>query len=275
MVGDIFGKDSPSPPPAPDYTGAAVATATGNQDAARIAAKANRVSQYTPYGNLIYTPGVGGDKDVWRSDVSFSPTGQKLLDYQNQASMGLGEQTGQAINRVGQSLSSPFDMQSVQDVADQSYQAQTSRLDPQWQQNEGMQKTQLANQGLAPGGEAYDNAMRTFNQGKNDAYTQARQASISTMPQTYQLSNALRSQPLNELNALRTGSQVTNPQFQQAPQQQTTPGPNYLGAMQGQYGAGLDQYNSQIGQQNAMTSGLFGLGGSIAGAMPWGKILGF
>lgn len=41
-------------PPAPDYTGAANATAAGNLEAARAASAANRVNQYTPYGNLIY-----------------------------------------------------------------------------------------------------------------------------------------------------------------------------------------------------------------------------
>lgn len=264
-----YWKDSPSPPPAPDYTGAAVATATGNQEAARVGAKANRVSQYTPYGSQVYTPGVNGDQDQWRSDISLSPTGQKLLDYSNSAALGLGQQTGQALNRVDQSFSQPFDQQSVKDTADQSYALQTSRLDPQWKQAQEQQAATLANQGISPGGEAYDNAMRVFNQGKNDAYGQARLSSIGTMPQTYQLAQALRSQPLNELNALRTGSQVQNPTFTPAPQQQTVPGPNYSGAAQQQYGAANDIYNSQVGQQNAMTGGLFSLGGSLAGAMPW------
>ena len=42
-------------PPAPDYTGAATATAAGNLEAAKVAAAANRVNQVTPYGNLTYT----------------------------------------------------------------------------------------------------------------------------------------------------------------------------------------------------------------------------
>lgn len=257
-----MGKDSPSPPPAPDYTGAAVATAAGNQDAARIASKANRVSQYTPYGNLVYSNNVDGDQDKWRSDISLSPTGQQLLDYSNQSALGLGEQQNQALGRVDETLSQPFDQSSVGDVADQSYAQQTARLDPQWQEREGQEYTRLANQGLAPGGEAYDANMRNFSQARNDAYGQARLSSINTMPQTYQLAQALRSQPLNELNALRTGSQVTNPTFQTAPQQQTVPGANYLGATQAQSGYQQGLYNQQVGQDNAMTSGLFSLAGS-------------
>jgi hypothetical protein len=256
-----LGKDS-SPPPAPDYTGAAQATASGNLEAARAATAANRVNQYTPYGSQTYTQ-LGPDQ--WRSDIDLSPTGQQLLGYANNAAVGLGQQTGQALGRVNNTLSQPFDQSSVGDVADQSYAAQTARLDPQWAQNTESQQAQLANQGLVPGGEAYDNAMRVFNQGKNDAYSQARQAAIGTMPQTFQLAQALRSQPLNELNALRTGSQVTNPTFTPVPQQQTTPGANYLGAAQAQGGYDQGVYNQGVASNNAMVGGLFSLGGALAG----------
>jgi hypothetical protein len=86
------------------------------------------------------------------------------------------------------------------------------------------------------------------------------------MPQTFQLANSLRNQPLNELNALRTGSQVTNPTFNQVPQQQTTTGANMLGAAQaqGQYDTGL--YNANVGANNSMMSGLMGLGSAGIGA---------
>lgn len=257
-------KDSPSPPPAPDYTGAAQATAAGNVDAARYATKANRVNQYTPYGSQTYTNGINGDPDQWRSDINLTDTGQKLLDYQNAASMGLGQQTTQALGRVNQALSQPFDYGSVQDVQDASYKTQTDRLDPQWQQRQQMTETQLVNQGLRPGTEAYDNAMRDFNYGRNDAYGQARQNAINTAPQTYQLASSLRNQPLNELNALRTGSQVTNPQFSNAPQQAGTQGPDLLGAANSQYGAAMGNYNAGQAADSSFTSGLMGLAGTAA-----------
>jgi len=259
-----MGKDSPSAPAAPDYTGAAQATAAGSLDAARVAAKANRVNQYTPYGNITYQNGINGDQDQWRSDISLSPTGKTLLDYQNNASLGLGNQTNQALNRVGQTLSQPFDYGSVQDVQDASYKAQTDRLDPQWEQRQQSTETQLVNQGLRPGTEAYDNAMRDFNYGRTDAYGQARQNAINTAPQTYQMAASLRNQPLNELNALRTGSQVTNPTFSQAPQQGQTAGPDLLGAANSQYGAAMGNYNAQQASNSNFMNGLMGLGGTAA-----------
>ena len=262
-------KDSPSPPPAPDYTGAATATAAGNLQAAQAAQQGNLINQNTPYGTLTYTQDptsrFSTGNPSYTSDINLNQTGQQLLDYSNQSQLGLGAlQTG-ATQNVADTMGKPFDLGSVQDTADASYKAQTARLDPQWSQNSEMNDAKLANQGIVPGTKAYDDQMRTFNQAKNDAYSQATQAAISTEPQTYQLAAAAYNQPLNELNALRTGSQVTNPTFNSAtPQQQTTAGPNYLGAAQatGQYNQGL--YNAQVGQQNATTSGLFGLGGSLA-----------
>ena len=244
--------DSPSPPPAPDYAGAAQQTAAGNLEAAKYATKANRVNQYTPYGNLIYSQNDPNDENSqWSSRIDLSPTGQKLLNYSDASQLGLGEQTGNALGRVNDSLSQPFDQGSVDDIYNKSYETQTARLDPQWEHSQEMAENKLVNQGLRPGTEAYDNAMRNFNVGKNDAYSQARQNAISTMPQSFQLAPAARNQPLNELNALRTGAQVTNPSFNNAvPQQQTTAGPNMLSAVgqQGQYDQGL--YNSQVATSN-------------------------
>jgi len=328
-----MGKSS-SPPPAPDYTAAAQATAAGNLEAARYATQANRVNQYTPYGSLTYKQGggsepyfneqgynaalkayqdqmanyqpgghwetwgnpdlndpmaggrtwvegtggpapvepnrqdymlPGGNPDSWSSTISLSPVGQELLNYGNEAALGLGRQIGQGIGRVDETLSQPFDYGSVGSLNDAAYAAQTARLDPEWARRLDAERTRLTNQGLAPGGEAWDAEMRNYEQARNDAYQQARLAAMSMMPQTYQLAAALRSQPLNELNALRTGSQVQNPQFTAVPQQQTTPGPNLLGAANAQYGASLDQYNSQVASNNALMGGLFGLGSAVLG----------
>lgn len=259
-----YWKDAPSPPPAPDYAGAATATAAGNLESAKYATAANRVNQYSPYGSSTYTQGnPGSDTDPqWRQDINLSPVGQQLLDYANESALGLGEQQGQALGRVNDTLAQPLNMSGAQDATDQAYSQITARLDPEWAQQEQLQEAKLRNQGLVPGGEAYDNAMRVFNQGRNDAYTQARTQAMNFAPQTYQLDVAGRNQPLNELNALRTGSQVTNPQFGQVPQQQATPGANLLGAaqQQGTYDQGL--YNAGVGQANSFNSGLMSLGGA-------------
>jgi hypothetical protein len=89
------------------------------------------------------------------------------------------------------------------------------------------------------------------------------------MPQTYQLAQAAYDQPLNRLNALRTGQQVTNPTFQNVPMQATTAGPDMLGAAQagGQYNMGL--YNAGQASNSNMMGGLFQLG--AAGLKAYGS----
>lgn len=263
----VLWKEGPSQPAAPDYAGAATATAAGNIDAAKQATIANRVNQFSPYGSSTYiAPDAVNPNSLWTQNINLSPVGKQLLDYNDASSLGLASLQSGAEGRVADTYANPMDQSSVQDTADRAYGNYTARLDPQWAQRQQQQETQLRNQGLVPGGEAYDNAMRDFNNARNDAYAQANTASIGTMPATYALANAQYNQPLNALNAIRTGSQVTNPTFGAVPQQQTTPGANLLGAAQAQgtYDQGL--YNAGVGQANSFNNGLFSLGSAFLGA---------
>jgi len=262
-----------SPPPAPDYTGAAVATAQGNLQAAQQAQQANMVNQYTPYGSLVYsqaptsfTNADGTTNPQYQSNINLNPTGQQLLSEYNTTQLGLGSLQAGAEQNVANTMSQPFSMGSVNDVANQSMQNQTALLNPVWNQQSEMNDAKLAAQGITPGSQAYNDQMNTFNNAKNNAYEQAALGAISTEPQTYQLAAAAYNQPLNELNALTTGSQVTNPTFGSSPQQQTVAGPNYSGAAQatGAYNTGI--YNQQNANNNAMMGGLFSLGGAALGA---------
>jgi hypothetical protein len=271
-----YGKDSPAAPPPPDYTGAAQATAAGNIDAARSATKANRVNTYTPYGSQTYAQIDPSDPDsAWRSDITLSPEGRQLLDFQNTASINLGNETGRALDRVNSGLSQPFDLGSPDAAVNKAYGNITSRLNPQWDTSMKALENKLANQGIVQGSEAYTNAMRDFNFAKNDAYTQANTQAMNFAPQTLQMALTGRNQPLNELNALRTGSQVTNPTFSQAPQQGQTAGPNYSAAAGQQGGYDQNIYAQQVGGNNAMTSGLFSLGGAALGVPGVQKFFGF
>jgi hypothetical protein len=222
-----------SPPPAPDYKGAAEATGRSQQ-----------VSQYTPYGSQVYSADPTSPSG-YKSTISLAPGAQGALDTQIGLSKEMGNLAQEQIPGVREQYSQPMDQSSVQDIANKSYEAQTSRLDPQWNQREDQTRTRLANQGLMSGGEAYGNEMRDFNAARNDAYQQANLASIATMPQTYQLASSAYNQPLNTLNALRTGAQIQNPQF--GPGGQPV---DYSGAAKagGQYATGL--YNADVQDSN-------------------------
>jgi hypothetical protein len=68
--------------------------------------------------------------------------------------------------------------------------------------------------------------------------------------------------PLNTLSALRTGAQVQNPSFINAPQQATTAGADILGAAQMGYNAQMGDFNAKNAAQQNFNSGLMGLGGA-------------
>jgi hypothetical protein len=76
----------------------------------------------------------------------------------------------------------------------------------------------------------------------------------------------MRNEPLNTLNAVRSGAQVTGPSFVNTPQQATTAGPDYLAATNAQYANQMAGYNAQQAAQSNLMGGLMGLGGTLGGA---------
>jgi hypothetical protein len=162
-------------------------------------------------------------------------------------------------------------------------QAIMSRLEPSMARNRVSTETQLVNQGLRPGSEAYDNAINLLGQQENDARTQAALQGITldtganaqgfnqalqggqfgNTAQRQALSQAIeqRQMPLNEITSLMSGSQIQNPQYQ-AYQGQNVAAAPIAQATQQQGAFDQNIYNQQVGSSNANTSGLFQLGGS-------------
>jgi hypothetical protein len=264
-----MGKQASTPPP-PDYAAAATATAAGNLDVARQTTAANRVNQYTPYGSLEYQMS-GQDpygNPMWKSTQSLAPDQQKLLDIQNQLSIGTGELGQQGLGYVQNMISKPFDTSSLPSTgfnAGQSYQdAYMQRLKPQIEQGREALNTQLANSGIPVGSEAYNRAMMNQGQKENDllaaATTQGFGTGLAANQQGFNQLAYQRNEPINTLNAVRSGAQVQNPTFVNPAQQANVAGPDILGAAQSTYNAQLGASNAQNAANNQMTSGLFGLG---------------
>jgi hypothetical protein len=198
---------------------------------------------------------------------------------------------------AGRPMFNPQDYSAAQKQAqDAAYYKNTSYLDPQFEQGQKAMDNSLINQGITQGTEAYNNAQGNFGRTKQAAYDDARRSAISegnqeqntlynqgaqTNQQQYSqgLSDAnlrnssnsqflqqlfaLRNQPLNEYNALNTGSQVTNPTF--------TSVPTASQANTDVAGITNDAYKNQLGAYNAAAASnplntIFGLGGSVLGA---------
>jgi hypothetical protein len=263
-------------PPAPDYTAAAKETAAGNLEAARATAAANRTNQVTPYGNLTYTANPGTDaygNTLYTATQTLSPEQQKIYEQESQLNEGLMSTANKGLNYANEMLSQPgVDMSKLPSYGinpGETYSdAIMRRLQPQIAQQSEMSDAQLANQGIAQGTEAYNNAKRQLTQQQNDMLTSAQiqgmNTGLSANQQAFQQEAYNQMQPINVINALRTGSQVQNPSFANTPNQAQTAGADILGATQAGYNAQLANVNAQNAASGGFMNGLVGLG--MAGA---------
>ena len=140
------------------------------------------------------------------------------------------------------------------------------RLQPTMESQKKSFDAQMANQGVVPGTEAYDNAYRNFSQGQNDLLTSAQVQGLNTgmsaQNQAFNQAAYNQMQPINVINALRTGTQVQNPNFVNPVQQANPGGPDLLGAAQNSYNAQLGAYNAQNAASGNFFGGLMNLGGA-------------
>ena len=220
-----------------------------------------------PSQYMAYNPDAG-----WAVTQKLSPEQQQLLDYQNQTSLGLGELTGKGLGYVNQMIQDPFSTKNLPSLgfdAGQQYQdAYMQRLAPQIAQSQEALDTKLANAGIPVGSEAYKRAQMTEAQRVNDlrlgATTQGFGTGLSARQQGFNEAAYQRNEPINTLNAVRTGAQVTNPSYVSTPQQATTKGADMLGAATAQGNYDTASANAAQAGQSGMTSGLMSLAGTAA-----------
>lgn len=253
---------SPTPPPAPDPAATAAAAAASNKATAVAQTGLNAINQVTPYGNLSYNQ-IGTWEDGtprFEATQSLSPEEQKLYDLGTANQEKIGTIGGEQISRVGELLSSPVSLDN--DATEgRLMELGRKRLDPMLATRRSALETKLANQGITPGSEAWQHEMTQLGQTENDAYDNLL---LTGRGQSVQEALTARNQPLNEITALMSGSQVSQPNFTTTPQSSIAP-VDYLGAVNTQVGAQQNNYNQQVGQQNALMGGLFGLAAAPLG----------
>jgi hypothetical protein len=269
-----FGKDEAPPPP--DYRSAAQETAQGNLDMARAATAANRVNQVTPYGNLTYTQ-TGQDSygnPMWTATQELSPEQEQIRMQQAGLSSGLLTTAQKGLDYAGNILERPgIDTSKLPQVGinpgEMYSDAIMRRLQPQLAQEKSAFDAQMANQGIATNSEAYNNAKRQFDQTQNDRLTSAitggMNVGLNANQQAFSQAGYNQMQPINVINALRTGSQVQAPNFVNSANQATTQGPDILGATGQQYNAQLAQTNANNAAAGGFMGGLMNMGASFLG----------
>jgi hypothetical protein len=132
---------------------------------------------------------------------------------------------------------------------------------------QGLSAQELQNQAI---GQNYGQGMQSagfYNQAQNQSYNQdlqAKQFGNTAAQQSLAQQLQLRNQPLNEINALMSGSQVQTPTFQGYTGANVAAAPTFQGA-QAQGTAAMDMYGQQMAARNANVAALGSLAGGVAG----------
>jgi len=262
--------DSPTPPTPPDPTATAAAQTNSNVNTAITQQLLNQTDQVTPNGSLTYSQNgtssfTGADGQTYTiprftATQTLTPAQQALLDLTNQTKQNLGQIGVDQSAKIGSLLGTNVNLDTA--TENKIDQLGAARLDPQWSRNEDALRTQLTNQGIQPGSAAWNAEMTQFNQNKNDAYNSLY---LSGRAQGAQEALTERNQPINEISALLSGSQVSQPSFTSTPQSSVA-GTDVAGITNANFNNQMGIYNSQMQSNNATMGGLFGLAGTAATA---------
>lgn len=261
---------------------------------------------YTPtyldnQGNPIANPADITDPNMlrqWTQTMTLSPEQQAMYNQNQALNQTLGDIATTGVGQVQRSMDNPLDFsqnqalqtpgQLQQQASNAAYQNAAQYLDPQFKQSNAQLANRLANQGITQGSEAYNNAMlnagnaqqQAYESARNQAYIQGMSGAqqqyaqgLGTRQQQIAEQQVLRQDPLNTLNAIRSGQQmqvaqmpqvgVSSPAGLNSATQQGTAGPDMLGAVtaQGQYNQGL--YNAQSAAAGQTNAALIGAGGMM------------
>ena len=254
--------NTPSAPPAPDPVKTAQAQTESNVKTATTQQQLNMVDQTNPYGSQKYTQtGTWADGTPrFSMETTLSPEEQRNQNQQwefDNISNQLGINQAKKLTGL---LDTPFKIDNAA-TEGRLMELGRQRLDPILAERSAALESKLYNQGLQPGTEAWDRAMRADTQGQNDAYNSLL---LGGRAQAAQELTAERNQPINEITALMSGGQVTQPTFGNTPQAGVA-NTDVAGITQQGYDNSLNQWKADVANKQAMMGGLFSLGGAALG----------
>jgi hypothetical protein len=258
---------SPKPPPPPDpketsaaQTGTNVATSIANanlQNVNRVGADGS-ILNYDVTGNYGFTdPYTGKTYDIpqYTATEKLSPEAQAIYNANQGAQRNYADTAEQQTGFLKDYLGTPWKADTA-DIESRLYDMGKNTLDRTFTDQSSDLETQLSNQGIKLGSDAYSRAKSDLADNQNAAYSNL---ALQGRDQAFKELLVQRNQPINETSALMTGSQVSMPNY----------GVNKPGAMATTDNAGLinqnydwnlNSWQNQQAQKQAMMGGVLGLG---------------
>lgn len=263
----------PKSPPPPDPRAVAGAQTAQNIGTAIAQGSINNVDQVTPDGSLTYDvtgsqlwtdPNTGRVYQLpkYTATQSLTPQAQKVKDQQDAADLNLATIGAEQSGRIGDLLGMPVDINNESAEA-RLMELGRARLDPALERRRESLRGSLSQQGIKEGSEAFDRAMARSMEGENDAYNQLM---LTGRQQAVQEALTERNQPINEITALLSGSQVSQPRFV-TPNTPTLANVDRAGLEMAAYDAEVANANRKAAYQQNIMGGLFGLGSGFLTGM--------
>lgn len=226
----------------------------------------SRADQYTPFGSSTWSE---SDDGKWTNNVNLSAEQQSLYDKGLAGQNQMADLLQGAGDRVKTGLEAPTDFSpeardaSRQKIEDALYARQLRLANPQMEDAMRARNDQLQQSGFSINNDAYDKSIGALTQSQDEIRGGARDRAIlaggaeddRVLNQMIQL----RQMPMNELNALRTGTQITQPGTESQFSTPNLANTDVLGAYDSKYQGELDAYNADTSSGNALLGGLFGL----------------
>ena len=261
---------APTPPDPYKTAGAQTSTNIGTAIANNTM---GMVDQYTPDGSLVNNitgyqdwtdPNTGTVHKIpkYSQTTSLSPEQAKIAAKNNEAQFNLADTASSQSAFLKDYLGQPSDFDTSA-IEGRLTELGRQRIDPMMAQRRSSLDTKLANQGITPGSEAYNREIGLLGQQENDAYNNLY---LQGRGQAFGELQAQRNQPINEITALLSGSQVTQPNVQGA-RPASMPTTDMAGLINENYNQRLGAYQQKAAGQQSILGGLFGLG---AGALTGG-----
>lgn len=260
-----MGKSAPKPTDPKETSAAATGTSVSTAIANGVM---NNVNQVTPDGTLTYTnagyetitdPYTGKSYQIPKTTATqtLSKANQAIYDQTQGTQLNLATLAKDQSGFLNDYMSKPF---SYDDNAHTSWannlynQINGSNIAA----NTESMRTQLANQGIKVGSDAYNKAMTGMQTSQQNAQNQFL---LDSQSQGFSQAQASRNQPINEITALMSGSQVSQPNYVNTPTSNIATTDN--ASIIGNYDNSL---MNQWQQKQAATGSLLGgIGGLFSG----------
>ena len=255
---------APAPPNPVDVskaqTGTSVATALANtslQNVNRVGADGSTLTYNQTGSSAFKDPytGVTYQLPQYTATERLSAPAQAIYDTRQGAEQNLATAARNQSGNVVNSMSQPWNPDTAA-IERRIFELGSSTLNPQFERQRGDLETRLSNQGIKLGSAAYDRALNEMGNTQNQAYNQL---ALQGRGQAFGELQAIRNQPLNELSALLSGSQVSMPNYG-VNTPAGIPTTDNAGLINANYGQQMQNWQQDRQSWDSTVGGLFGLG---------------